>query len=106
MACENEIHLNDIGTILEVTIRDCDDILDISGAITKQIILRKAIKPYTVVTKSAAFKTDGTDGILTYTTIDGDLDEIGNWKLQAVVELPTGKWSSDITGFKVYDNLL
>ena len=98
-----EIHVGDIGTAFEVTLKDCDVVVDVSTASVKQIIFKKPDK--TVVTKTAVFKTDGTDGIIQYITILDDLDMKGTWYIQAKVSLPTGTWSSDKSKFKVYDNL-
>jgi len=99
----NEIHLNDIGTIFELTLMDDTVVVDVSTAITKEIIFEKPDKTTTVQT--ASFTTDGTDGKIRYVVISGDLDQIGSWRIQGKVTLPTGTWSSDISKFKVYDNL-
>ena len=102
MSCE--IHLNDIGTLFKLTIKDCSGaIVDISTA-TSNIIKFKNPSGDTIA-KTGSFFTDGTDAISTYTTVDGDLNEIGTWKVQAKVTLPTGTWNSTIETFKVYDNL-
>lgn len=98
-----EIHVGDIGTAFEVTMKDCDDVVDISTASIKQLIFRKHDK--TVVTKTAVFKTDGTDGIIQYITVLDDLDQKGTWYIQAKITMPTGTWSSDTSKFKVYANL-
>jgi len=82
-----EVHQNDFGTIFRITISDGDDSVDISSATTKQITFRKP--DGTVVTQTAAWYTDGTDGILQYTTVDGDLDTVGFWKIQARIIMPT-----------------
>jgi hypothetical protein len=58
-----------------------------------------------VVEKTAVFSTDGSDGKIRYITVDGDLDAIGKWKIQARVVMPTGSWSSNLSSFKVYGNL-
>lgn len=104
MACSiYEIHLGDIGTVFEVTMKDCDVVVDISLASVMQVIFKKPDK--TVVPKTAVFKTDGTDGILQYTTVLDDLDQKGTWYIQAKITMPTGTWSSDTSKFKVYANL-
>jgi len=106
MACSiYEIHVGDIGTVFEINLKDCEDIVDISTAITKEIVFKKPDVDKTVVIKDAVFKTDGTDGIIQYITILDDLDIKGTWYIQAIVQLPTGNWSSDISKFKVYSNL-
>lgn len=99
----NEIHLDDIGTIFRVTLMDDTVAADVSGATEMYIIFSKPSG--TTVQKTAVHYTDGTDGIIQYTTIADDLDETGNWKLQARVTLPSGTWSSDTQKFKVYPNL-
>lgn len=103
MACE--IHEGDIGTIFRLTIVDCDSVaIDISTATVKDIVFKKP--DGTSVTKAGVFYTNGTDGIIDYTTIADDLNMIGeNWKIQAVVTLSTGRWSSDVGTFTVYGNL-
>lgn len=102
MSCE--IHLNDIGTVINVTIKDCNsNVLDISSATSKTITFKKPSG--STVTTSANFSTDGTDGIVTYTAASGLFDEVGSWKIQAEVVAPNGKWKSTYESFKVYRNL-
>jgi hypothetical protein len=99
-----EIRKNDIGTIFYGTILDQDSsAADLSSATTKQI---KLLRPDgTSVEKDASFQTDGTDGILEYTTVSGDLSVCGVWKIQWYVVLSGGTWRTDVKTFKVYDNL-
>jgi hypothetical protein len=40
-----------------------------------------------------------------YVSVTGDLNVVGNWKIQAFVQLPSGQWKSNIEKFKVYTNL-
>jgi len=107
MPCQDEVHLNDIGTIFRATINDCVDgvqsVLDISSATTKELVFKTPLG--ILKTKTASFTTDGTDGQIEWTTINGDLDEIGEWKLQAYIVLPSGSWRSDIGCFIVNENL-
>lgn len=99
----NEVHLNDIGTLFIVTVKDGSVAVDISDATVKQIIFKAKRKG--TFSKDATFYTDGSDGKLTYTSVEGDLSETGSWQLQAYVETPAGKWHSDIVNFTVYANL-
>jgi len=101
--CIQEIHLDDIGTVFEVALKDCDEIVDVSQASAMYIIFQKP--DGTSTTKTAGFTTDGTDGKVRYITTSGDLNLIGGWKIQAKVTLPSGTWSSNISKFKVYSNL-
>lgn len=100
-----KIHLGDIGTLLEITVKDADTKLavDISTASTTEIKLRSPTG--TNKTTTADFKTDGQDGILQYTTIVDDLDEEGIWELQAYVVTPAFTNHSSIDTFIVSGNL-
>lgn len=91
--------VGDIGTTFKVTITESGAVLNISGATTKEIKLQKP--DGTTLTKTASFFTDGSDGIITYDSIDGDLSIKGLWKIQGSIVL-TGTWhTSDIGTFKV-----
>lgn len=99
----NEIHAGDIGTIFEVTVMDGTEVVDISTATVKQFLFDAPGQA--TVTKDAAFVTDGADGKLRYTTVSGDLAYTGIWRLQVYIEMPTGKWHSDIASFTVHENV-
>lgn len=99
-----EIHKDDIGVKLRVTIVDDDDAaIDISAATTKQIVLKKPNGD--ILTKTASFEADGSDGIIYYTTISGDLDAIGTWKIQGIVIISSYTYHSSIESFKVHRNI-
>ena len=98
-----EVHLNDIGTSLRVTIEEDGTALDISTATTKQILI---VKPsMTKLTKSAVFVTDGTDGMIEYVTIANDLDELGTYNIQGYIVMSGWAGHSEVKQFKVYSNL-
>ena len=99
----NEIHKGDVGTIIRITLKDGSTVVDISATTTKQLIFGKPCGAASV-TKTASFYTDGTDGILQYTTESGFLDTIGIWTVEAYIEFGGGtqKWHSDISEFNVY----
>ena len=108
--CSTEcIFVNDVGTIFKVTIEDCDTgaAIDLSvatsGTTVKQIIFKKA--DGTVVTHTAEFDTDGSDGVITYTIQDGDVDMSGTWFIQVHIEGTVTKNSSSIDTFVVQENL-
>jgi hypothetical protein len=99
-----EVHKNDIGTVIEITLKNGASVVDISSATTKEIKLKKPVSA-TVLTKAAVFVTDGTDGKMKYTTISGDLDEVGVWQVQGHIINPSGEWHSDIKNMSVFDNV-
>lgn len=98
-----EIHVNDIGTVFRVEIKNAAGaVVNISGATSKNIYFQKP--DGTVVTETASFTTDGTDGLIQYATLAADLDQVGLWNYQAKVVLSTGTWSSDVIYFDVFAN--
>ena len=99
----NEVHKDDIGTVFEVALMDGSSIVNVSAATTKEIIFEKP--DGSTLTKTAEFVTSGSDGKIDYTTVAGDLDTIGRWKIQAYVVLAAGSWKSDVAEFSVHDNL-
>lgn len=104
MSCtDEEIHVGDEGVQFKIALLDCEAVVDVSSATVKQIIFRNP--DCSIVTKTASFYTDGTDGIIYYTTVAGDLDIPGVWQIQAYVETSSGKYHSSKTTFIVYENL-
>lgn len=98
-----ELHYGDIGTVIRITVNEDNVAKDVSGATAKAFKFRKPSGA--TVNKNASFETDGTDGVLRYVTADGDLDEAGLWRVQVLLEIGTGSWSSDIAEFRVDPNL-
>ena len=102
----NEIHLNDIDTVFEAEIRDnTDAVVDISTSLNfiKNFLFCKP--DTTVIIRTGIFTTNGTDGLLRYTTVTGDLDAVGIWNYQIDIEISGGHWHSDVTTFNVEPNL-
>lgn len=99
------IHQGDIGTVFTVTIIDdtTSAAIDVSTATTKQIIFRKPDK--SLLTATATFTTDGSDGKITYSTVSGDLSQPGLWKIQGKVIAPTFTNSTENSTFNVKKNL-
>jgi hypothetical protein len=103
MSDKSEIHVDDIGTEFRCTMYDDSTIVDISSATTLELIFKKPDN--TTFTRTAELYTDGTDGKLTYSSIEGDIDSAGQWNLQVKLILTDGTWYSDIYKFTVYENL-
>jgi hypothetical protein len=98
-----EVHKDDQGVQFILTLKDGNDVVDLSSASPKQIKFHKP--DGTLLTKTANFYTDGTDGKIYYTSASGDLNLTGNWRLQAYVGIGSNKWHSDTGRFVVYPNL-
>ena len=99
----DEIHLNDIGTVFTVTLKDGTSIVDISTATTKIIIFGKP--DGTSVSQTGTFTSDGIDGKVYYTTVANDLNQCGWWKIQAYIINSSGTWKADIGNFEVHGNI-
>jgi len=99
-----EVHVGDIGTEIRLVVYNQDDSLSNLSLSTETLFW--ITKPNgTVLEVTADLYSDGTDGILTYTTIDGDIDVAGAYKVQAVVSFSSGVYHSSVQTFRVYGNL-
>ncbi len=79
----DSIHINDIGTDLQITVQEGASVVDISAASTLQILL--TAPSGAVKTKTATLINTGTDGQMHYTTQSGDIDETGIWSYRGRV---------------------
>lgn len=105
MASE-QIHKDDIGTIIHVTIVDAvtGNTVDLSSMTTMKFRFEK---PDGDTFERTAVDEDVANGVIKYTTIEDDLDVAGLWKMQAEVVASGGPTShlSEIWNFQVYDNI-
>jgi len=99
----DEIHVGDVGTEFRVQVLDDETVVDLSTATVLQIIFRKPDGVY--LTVDCNYYTDGTDGIIKYNTVDGDIDQSGQWRIQAYVEVGSAKYYSSTGSFRVHCNL-
>lgn len=99
----NNIQVGATNLLIKLELREGYGILDISDATVKNIVIEKPGS--TVMTKTATFSTDGTDGLIYYRTVAGDLNEAGTYQLQAYIEMPDFSGYSTIQTFAVTANL-
>lgn len=101
----SEIHQNDVGTRFLITVKDDGVLVDISNASIRQITFKKPSD--STIVRTALIFNDGSalSGVMYYDSGVGDLDEIGFYKLQAKVYLPSGTYYTDIHTFKADCNL-
>jgi len=96
----SEMHVGDWGTVLTLTIKNQSDaIVDISTATAKSIIFKRP--DGSTFTKAAAFVTDGSDGKITYTLADGDLDQPGFWGYKGEVTTSAYHYETSAASFDV-----
>lgn len=81
----NAIVAGDYGQVIKLTFIDTDTDLaaDISGYTTSQSMIFED-PDGTQTTKTAAFDSDGTDGIIKY-TVDADFLTAGQWRVKGQV---------------------
>lgn len=107
MTAEARVHVGAIGLVIRLTIVDQDgSALNVSTSTEKEILLQGP-EDTAATAKTAVFYTDGSDGIIQYTTTSADdLDHEGQWQAQAYCLLSGGSvWRSSIYKFPVEANL-
>lgn len=95
--------LNDIKVRIKLTVNEDDAALNISTATAKSIIIRKPDGTRTVYT--ATFLTDGSDSIIYYDTVSGDLDQSGVYKVQGLILMASGTYYTTVQTFRVECNI-
>lgn len=96
----DQIFVGDEGTEFRVTVTDDGVAVDLSSATEILFIFRKT--DATTLEVNGQLYTNGTDGIVFYNTVAGDIDQSGVYKLQVRVTISSGNvFSSSIGSFKV-----
>lgn len=98
------VHVGSGGVAVVVTVKDGSGPANISNATALTFTFSKPSGRTLIV--SPRFQTDGSDGQLTYLTVDGDFDEVGKYQVQATVTTPSAVLHSDIVSFQVLGNLI
>ena len=100
-----EIRLNDYGTVFEFTLTDgaLGTPIDLSQVSLLTLTLLSPLK--VAKSRTASVYGDPTAGICRYTTIEGDISELGKWQMQLEAKFPTSEFHSTLSSFKVFDSL-
>lgn len=99
-----DIRVGDVGTVFRLTIVDeIEDPINISSATAMTVRFGKPDGES--IDRPGAFVSGGSDGVIQYTAVAGDLDVSGKWRIQAYIVTPLGEWSSEIETFWVKENL-
>ena len=99
----SNIHVDDIGTQLVIEVWDGDQLVNLSTAIAMTIQLRKP--DGTLLSKNASLYTDGTDGMMSYSSLAGDFDVAGSYTIQGIVVLIQGTFHTSTSMFQVKNNI-
>ncbi len=90
-----KIYRNDWGVIFSVYVG-----IDLTLSTTRKL---KIIKPDgRNVEWTATVTTPATSGYLGYTSVSGDLDVTGTYKINAYVTFPSGAFTGETAVFRVY----
>lgn len=104
MAVVDEVHVGDKGTIFRVTITENGAAVNCTSGAVKKFIFKRPDGQ--VMQRDAVFFTDGSDGILQYTTVATDeLNWAGEWWLQVYIELTNWQGHTSKAKFTVFKNL-
>ena len=97
------LHVSDFGTLFRATVTKQDgSAYDITG----QTVTFRFAKPDGTTTDKTATVTDGPNGVASWTSTSGFLDQAGRWRWQAVmVNGSSSTFRTDAAGFDVYSNL-
>jgi hypothetical protein len=91
----SKIYVNDIGRTISVSVGE-----DLTGA---TVTLIKVLKPNGEQPDwVGTIQSPPSNGILTYTTVDGDLDCHGAWFVQGYMEKGSRKVRGETATFTVY----
>jgi hypothetical protein len=77
-----------IGLVIELRLKEDGAAVNIAAATVKKLVCQKPSGE--VVEFTAAFVSDGSDGKLKYVTLAAsDIDELGDWRIAAYIDMPT-----------------
>jgi hypothetical protein len=104
MSMAGNFHVNDVGIGITVQILDQNNTpVDISGA--TDIVFDFTRPDGSTFDTDGSLVSGGVDGLVQYTTQDGDLNIIGTWVLQVTVFVGGAIYHSDTNVFKVLPNV-
>jgi len=84
------VRVGDTGTILTKTVSDNGVVVDLSGATVKNLVVTM---DGVSTTLAGTFATDGTDGVLNFTSVAGTWPTRGVAKEQVQYTDSSGSWS-------------
>lgn len=96
----SDLHVGDIGAIIEMTVTESGVAVDISSGTTLEL---KFLSPSgTQSTKTATLSTDGSDGKMRYVTESAFLDAAGLWETMGYLVLAS--WTGHTSKSQFYVN--
>lgn len=94
------IRVQDYGASLRVRLSDTSgSLIDLSSSAARQFYIKRPDGTILIVT--ATLYTNGTDGVLAYTTVSGDINQTGIYELEARVTFSGSEFRSSKIRFRV-----
>lgn len=99
------MHVGDVGTDFNITIlTKSGETVDIS-TVSDPIVFSFKRPDGTTFNRLGSVLGDGSAGIVTYRTVDGDIDQYGRWQLQVFVSFCSTELYTRVLKFTVLCNL-
>lgn len=95
------IQVGDAGAQFRLTIKRGDESANVSTVLAKSMTFTRP--DGSNFQQDAGFYTDGSDGIICYTTVASDLNMAGDWSVQARVDLGDSDFESEVHSFVVHE---
>lgn len=95
------IHAGDVGITFTATIKDGGAVVDLTGVLSTTFIFNPP--GGAAISKAASLVTDGSDGMINYTSESGLFTVPGSWTLQTKVVFasPARTFYTDLKSFEV-----
>ena len=92
------VSVGSFGQTILVTLRDLEGVVQDVSAFTgtRTAIAQRPGGRSPLRTASVAFNSDGTDGIVSFSWADGDIDESGEWEIQITLNSGSARVKSFI----------
>lgn len=100
---DQQIHNGDYGTTFDIELRDGDTVLNPALFTSGSHIFRRPDQ--TVFERSSGSVLTSSGSYFRYTSVLGDINQVGMWALQCEVTDGVGYWHSETKEFQVYPNL-
>lgn len=99
---QERIHIGDTGTIFRVTIKE--EGVGVNLFEYNSVLFRFRKPDGTLLEGAADIENEG-EGVVSYTTVAGDLDMTGRWWLELELDLPGWQGKTSKQSFFVHKNL-
>lgn len=95
----SKIYVGDVGTVFDLNSDPNATGVDLTGYTLKAVFK----KPNGVTIERAAALKSASTTVVRYTTITGDIDMSGTWKVQIKATISSNVWYGETADFIVYD---